>query len=253
MTIVVNLAMLHDYSLKETIGHFAEICNRYSTRSVPSNFFQSNFHQAWLAYNKAWVVCQLNKHNKTLIEPYKLGQITTSKFLRQLSLIFDFLPPMAQTEKDAILIHAWNQSIKANAETRGRLALLINKALSAKEPVYLVSNTNELNMREVAKILKAENANLNVEALFAGGAKQSGVKLANNFYFLGSYQTGQFKFGKDQQLGMLASLMRGMNCEVTFVGSGTDLERARALGMQSISETAFFGLELTQAAVKKID
>ena len=75
MPLVVNLSTLHDYSFLETVGAFSELCQKHSNGCLQSmpGFFQ-------YGSNYAWVMGEYLAKNPSLIEPYKLGSISTEDF-----------------------------------------------------------------------------------------------------------------------------------------------------------------------------
>lgn len=102
---------------------------------------------------------QYQSRYKELIEPYKLGQISTKDFLANLSRLFDFMENMEVGKREALLIQAWNASIKLSETNRDRFSYLVSKA-SKEAPVFLISNTNELDVLAILNLLKQSNTDL---------------------------------------------------------------------------------------------
>ena len=150
MPLIINLKSLHEYDILETMGAFAELSKEHSNSCVNSmpNLFQHASHLAWVAAIYAY-------HNSSLIEPYKLGQMTTEEFLEKLSKVFYFMDDMPSTVRHEKLAEAWTSSIHMSLEKQNNLAKLIEQA--EQEPVYLISNTNELDVQAIIKLLKQLN------------------------------------------------------------------------------------------------
>ena len=188
MTLAINLSTTHDYSIDDTIAAFVTICNQHNRgclRRMPG-FFQ-NFT------NDAWVKLQLKLNYASVIEPYKLGKINTEQFLDKLAEIFNFMDTMDEAERTSLLITAWNSSIKITEKTKGRFAHILDSA--KEEPVYLISNTNELNVRAILDLFKEKypalpfNENIDISMKYS----QEPVELLPNIYLCLSYRFGVFK------------------------------------------------------------
>jgi hypothetical protein len=187
MVKIVNLSAIHTLRpIRSSLEEFARICDENSESSLCCcpGFFQhySNF---------AWVAWQYKSHFKDLIQPYKLGKLTTEEFLANLKCIFPFLQA---EDSDQQLIDAWNTIISLEGSFIDRFGYLAEEATSA-DPVYLISNTNELNVIKILTLLKEKNpeikfhdpVELSVESSFEP------IEIAPNIYLCLSYRYQLFK------------------------------------------------------------
>ena len=131
--------------------------------SCPS-FFQSGTNFSWVTY-------QYVHNNATLIQPYRLGKIPTEEFLQSILNIFDFLKDATLDDEDLqrlagrkfssqepvlqLLEEAFNEVIYMDENRALRFSHLVAKA--EQEPVYLISNTNELDVLKIIELLKKHN------------------------------------------------------------------------------------------------
>lgn len=207
MPFLINLSTIHRYSFDETVAEFVAICKKYD-KSLCKCLF-SSFPMA----NEAWLKWKLNYGGgQALINSYKLGAINTDQFLIGLGKIFSFLEDSIKekgnlTQKDIInniLIEAWNISIQPSDELY-RLQRLIE--LAKKEPVYIISNTNPLNMQAVLSLLKEHYPHLkfkNLDQIKANSQQE--VEILPNIFVYTSYQHGAFKDNSQGTPGLIAHL-----------------------------------------------
>lgn len=190
MTLIVNLSTIHDYSITETASAFAKLCNKFSggcLQCMPGLFQHGT--------NYAWVMAQYQLNYKSHIEPYRLGNISTDEFLQNLAEIFYFMDEendMGIHERNRRLAKAWNASIKMSPRTDYRLCQLAERAQS--EPVYLISNTNELNMQVILDLFIRENPDLvfnNVDINIRKNREP--LEILPNVFLCLSYQFKTFK------------------------------------------------------------
>ena len=113
-------------------------------------------------------------NDKQLIQPYKLGAINTEHFLENLLQIFPFLRDVAAEQEATVglnegesyshefalslLENAWNEIIDLDETRVSRFPTLV--AQSQAEPIYLISNTNELNVLKILRLLKKQNPDI---------------------------------------------------------------------------------------------
>ncbi|TAL65023.1 MAG: hypothetical protein EPN84_02250 [Legionella sp.] len=154
MPLIVNLSTIHTlHPIKKSVDAFAQLCNDYSDGSLSCC---PTFFRSWSNY--AWVMYQYQTHDRSLIQPYRLGAVTTPQFLSQLQGLFPFLNDLSNDQDSlrstdtavSLLEDAWNASIDLDQTRVGRLATLMNQG----EPIYLISNTNELNVRRILQLLR---------------------------------------------------------------------------------------------------
>jgi hypothetical protein len=202
MTFIVNLSAVHTLlPISTNLAAFADICDRYSEGCCscwPGLFSWTNY---------GWVSYHYQTRYAELIEPYKLGQIDSDQFLANLSEIFDFLDDddldqgvllrarknvhYSTNNKHALLEEAWNASIALDETTNYRLPDLADQ----NEPVYLVSNTNELNVIAIIALLKAKNPDIQFEETIDLSVTEDRkpIKIAPNIYLCLSYRYQLFK------------------------------------------------------------
>ncbi|NDH08605.1 MAG: hypothetical protein EBY16_03115 [Gammaproteobacteria bacterium] len=150
-----------------------------------------------------------NMQDKQLIEPYKLGAINTQQFLQNLLQIFPFLRDVV-AEQEAIvglnggesyshefalslLENAWNEIIDLDETRVSRFPALV--AQSQAEPVYLISNTNELNVLKILRLLKEQNPNITFNTTIDLSVKENKepIEISHNIFLCLSYRYQLFK------------------------------------------------------------
>lgn len=204
MTLIVNLSTIHSlYPVSRSVQAFAELCNNYSTGCL--NFCPSFFRSGT---NYAWVMYQYQVQYKALIEPYKLGKITSRQFLTNLLTIFDFLDDdnfvcsisdsvkiagCSNTEANlALLENAWNATIGLDDDRITRFTTLAEQA--RKEPVYLISNTNELNVNKIIQLLQRNNPEIRFNQVDCSVVDDKRpIEIAPNIFLCLSYRYQLFK------------------------------------------------------------
>lgn len=177
---------------------------------------------------------------KALIEPYKLGKITTNAFLDNLATIFYFLSEVPRETRDEILSSAWNSSISLDDETEKRILLIIEK--SKTQPVYLVLNTNELNMMAILKIFQErfpakcrEGIDISIKD------SQEPVEVMPNIYLCLSYRYCAFKDGNNSTASLLEQLHHKLPGEMSVVSQfQPDLDKAKEMGVDYVEADDFY-------------
>lgn len=154
-------------------------------------------------------------NDKQLIQPYKLGAINTEQFLQNLLQIFPFLRDI-QAEQEgmgclnegesythefalSLLENAWNEIIDLDETRAMRFPALA--AQSKSEPVYLISNTNELNVLKILRLLKKQNPEIEFRTpidLSVQESKQP-IEIAPNIFLCLSYRYQLFKTMADNR------------------------------------------------------
>ncbi len=152
---------------------------------------------------------QYSMNDKRLIQPYKLGAINTERFLQNLLEIFPFLRDIAP-EQDvmvglnggesyshqfafSLLENAWNEIIDLDETRASRFPELVAQAQS--EPVYLISNTNELNVLKILRLLKKQNPDIAFNTPIDLGVQENKepIQIAPNIFLCLSYRYQLFK------------------------------------------------------------
>ena len=205
MPLIVNLSTVHTlHPVSKSVDAFTRLCNEYSVgcfSSCPTLF------NSWSNY--AWVMYQYKRNEKQLIQPYKLGAITTEQFLQNLLHIFPFLQDVP-TEPEtmiginegesysedfalAVLENAWNEIIDLDDTSAMRFPTLVTQSMS--EPVFLISNTNELNVLKILRLLKKQNPEIEFITpvdLSVYESKEP-IQIAPNIFLCLSYRYQLFK------------------------------------------------------------
>ena len=248
MTFFVNLSTTHDYSIDETAGAFVQICNQHSNSCLQS---MPGFFQNWTNY--AWVMAQFHTNYVSVIQPYKLGKISTERFLENLSQIFYFMNNMDKSKRNELLANAWSSSIKLSTNTQNRFGKLVEQA--ADEPVYLISNTNELDVRAILNLLQVNNPDLewDKETDISIINSKEPIKILPNVYLCLSYRYGSFK----EQTATTASLLEFISEQCP--GSKTlvsqfpgDLEKGNLLGLNNVlNAEEFYNSSMSNSMLKK--
>ena len=206
MPIIVNLSsILTVHPPRASAAAFAELCDKYSTGCCPT------FFQHWPNY--AWVMYKYHMNYKNLIEPYKLGMMNTEQFLQNLLQLFPFLrdvgvemeslvglnEPTCDSEQFAfsLLEKAWNKSIDLDDAHRSCFPLLAE--LSKKNPVYLISNTNELHALEILRQLQEKNPNIAFKTPIDLSVQENKepIEIAPHIFLCLSYRYQLFKTESD--------------------------------------------------------
>jgi len=248
MTLIVNLSTTHDYSIDETVAAFVQLCNQHShgcLQSMPG-FFQN-------LTNYAWVMAQYKMNYTSLIEPYKLGKISTEKFLDNLSQIFYFMKDMDKDTRNSLLANAWSSSIKIGNNTQSRLDVLIEKA--ENEPVYLISNTNALDVQTILNLFQKNHPDLqfNKNVDIRVNDTKEPIEILPNIYLCLSYRYGAFKEETATTVSLLEHLSKQVPTPVTLVSQYQgDHKKAAQLGLRD-AQTAeeFYNSNLSNSMTKK--
>lgn len=248
MIFIVNLSTTHDYSIDETVAAFVQLCNQYSEGCLQS---MPGFFQSWTNY--AWVMAKYQTNYASLIEPYKLGKISTEEFLGNLSKIFYFMNEMDKSKRNSLLTDAWNASIKVSEKTQGRLSLLVKEAETS--PVYLISNTNELNVNAILDLLQKNYPELKFNKNMDVSIKESKepIEVLPNIYLCLSYRYGSFKEETVTTASLLEQLSKKCSNPVTLVSQYPgDLKKAKQLGLDSVlNAEEFYNANLSNSLMKK--
>lgn len=211
MPLIVNLSSIHTlHPTSKSINAFVHLCNKYSSGcfgSCPTLF------KSWSNY--AWVMYQYSMNDKQLIQPYKLGAINTEQFLQNLLKIFPFLREV-RAEQEAIvglngsesyshefalslLENAWNEMIDLDETRVSRFPRLVDQ--SQEEPIYLISNTNELNVLKILRLLKKQNPGIrfNLPIDLSVRDSKEPIEIAPNIFLCLSYRYQLFKTVPDNR------------------------------------------------------
>jgi len=188
MTYIVNLSSIHTLKPIMTAGvdAFTKLCNKYAQGCCTSccpGFISRPL-------NRSWVAWKYYRHVNDTINPYKLGKISTKEFLSKLKDIFYFLP---DDQAEALLKEAWNAIIDFQESDQVKFRKL--QEISQNEPVYLISNSNELNAKAIIKLLQDNFPDISWKENIDLTVHQSNqpIEIAPNIYLCLSYQYGLFK------------------------------------------------------------
>ena len=223
MPLIVNLSSIHTlHPTSKSVDAFVQLCNKYSGgcfSSCPTLF------KSWSNY--AWVMYQYGTHYKQLIQPYKLGTISTEKFLHDLLQIFSFLRDVVDEQEVmvelnggesyshefslSLLENAWNEIIALDETRASRFPALVARAQD--EPVYLISNTNELNVLKILRLLKIQNPDITFKTPIDLSVQESKepIEIAPNIFLCLSYRYQLFKTVTDNRSANLHSTMSLLN------------------------------------------
>lgn len=248
MTLIVNLSTTHDYSIDKTVAAFVQICNQHSKGCLQS---MPGFFQNWTNY--AWVMAKYQANYTSLIEPYKLGKISTDEFLNNLSRIFYFLNDMDINTRNLLLADAWNASIKLSEKTQDRLSLLVEEAKT--QPVYLISNTNELNVNAILALFKDNNSHVKFNENMDTNIQDSKepIEISPNIYLCLSYRYGAFKEETVSTVSLLEDLSKNCSGAITLVSQYPgDLKKAEQLGFDNVlNAEEFYSSKMSNSLMKK--
>lgn len=152
---------------------------------------------------------QYSMNDKRLIQPYKLGAINTEQFLQNLLQIFPFLRDVAAEYEPmvglnggesyshevalSLLENAWNELIDLDDTRFSRFPALVTQ--SQKEPIYLISNTNELNVLKILRLLRTQNPGIAFKIPLDLSVRESKepIEIAPNIFLCLSYRYQLFK------------------------------------------------------------
>ncbi|MDI1351912.1 MAG: hypothetical protein PSV35_03940, partial [bacterium] len=170
---------------------------------------------------------QYSMNDKQLIQPYKLGAINTEQFLQNLLQIFPFLRDVAAEQEAmvglnggqsyshefslSLLENAWNEIIDLDETRLSRFPSLV--AQSQAEPVYLISNTNELNVLKILRLLKEQNPDITFNTPIDLSVQESKkpIEIAPNIFLCLSYRYQLFKTVSENRSANSHSTMSLLN------------------------------------------
>lgn len=215
---IVNLSSIHQPpSIPKGLGAFTALCDEYSTGWM--SFSNSLFHYT----NMAWVAAKYQLAISSLINPYKLGNLTAREFIGGFQGMMYFLKDMILKDDDrnkqniqanlsnyflltgkdvsdltdqdyifALLEDAWNALIEFQPSDHTKISKLTESL--ADDPIIFVSNTNELNVHKILCYLYSNFSDINWYDLTAQPLSEEGIlTLAPNIYLLTSYHAHTFK------------------------------------------------------------
>ncbi|MCE0722959.1 MULTISPECIES: hypothetical protein [Legionella] len=244
MPLIVNLSAIHALKpISTCVRAFEDICDRYSTGyfSCCSSFFQSWTNYAWLMY-------QLGRNDSKLIQPYRLGKLTTEQFLERLLKIFSFLEDATPEEGEMeelkgkqlysntfarmLLENAWNSQVEWDESKADYLSALIHEAegsdLNAevsqaveskpkRDPIYFIANTNELHVLQILNMLRKAYPSIKFYRNIDLSIKEDKepVEIAPGIFLCLSYRYQLFKTQEENQTVDPSSTMSLLNYLVT--------------------------------------
>ncbi|MGM9452043.1 hypothetical protein ACTAZI_01785 [Legionella bozemanae] len=243
MPLIVNLSAIHALKpISACVRSFEDICDRYSTGYFS---YCSSFFQSWTNY--AWLMYQLGRNNSKLIQPYRLGKLTTEEFLERLLEIFSFLKDATPAEGDMeelkgkqlysntfarmLLEHAWNSQVEWDELKADYLSVLIHEAerdlnsevshaagfKSKRDPIYFIANTNELHVLQILNMLRKAYPSINFYRDIDVSIKENKepVEIAPGIFLCLSYRYQLFKTQEENQTVDPGSTMSLLNYLVT--------------------------------------
>lgn len=244
MPLIVNLSSIHELHPTSTcVQAFKDICDQYSKKG---SYCCSSFFQSWT--NSAWLMYQLAMNDSKLIQPYRLGKLTTEQFLERLLQIFSFLknvtPKKGEMERlqskqlyattfpMMLLEEAWNSQVGWDAAKEGYLPALIREAERRDEkeekasesqpkpkmdPIYFIANTNELHVLQILNMLRKEYPDLNFYRDVDVRIKEdkTPIEIAPGIFLCLSYRYQLFKTQDQTQTMNPSSTMSLLNYLVT--------------------------------------
>ncbi|HHF0525236.1 TPA: hypothetical protein ACTUT5_001093 [Legionella anisa] len=225
MPLIVNLSAIHALKpISSCVRSFEDICDRYSTGyfSCCSSFFQSWTNYAWLMY-------QLGRNDSKLIQPYRLGKLTTEQFLERLLKIFSFLEDATPEKGDMeelkdkqlysntfakmLLEDAWNSQVGWDESKADYLTALIHEAEPKRDPIYFIANTNELHVLQILNMLRKAYPSINFYRNIDLSIKEDKepVEIAPGIFLCLSYRYQLFKTQEENQTVDPSSTMSLLN------------------------------------------
>lgn len=192
---------------------------------------------------------QYRMNDKQLIQPYKLGTINTEQFLQNLLQIFPFLRDVAEEDEAmlqlnegesyshefalSLLENAWNEIIDLDETCPSRFSTLV--AASQAEAVYLISNTNELNVLKILRLLKKQNPDIAFNTPLDLSVRESNepIEIAPNIFLCLSYRYQLFKTVTDNHSANPHSTMSLLNHLVKVQLSGVATSDIRVVSQFS--------------------
>lgn len=256
MPLIVNLSSIHTlHPTSKSVDAFVQLCNKYSSgcfSSCPTLF------KSWSNY--AWVMYQYSMNDKRLIHPYKLGAINTEQFLQNLLQIFPFLRDIAPEQEVmvglnggesysrefalSLLENAWNEIIDLDDTQVSRFPALV--AQSQTEPVYLISNTNELNVLKILRLIKKQNPDITFNIPIDLSVQESNepIEIAPNIFLCLSYRYQLFKTVTENRSANPHSTMSLLNHLVKEQLSGVATSDIRVISQFSgdLAEATTLGI-----------
>ncbi len=183
---IINLsaliAMPGDYQkrIDKTINAFACELKLSPPQMLCSSALFSN-----QCATKAWVIAKYLLYKSSVIDAYKKGFLTTSEFLEKMAEVFPSL------SKEAI-VTAWNSLIDLDDKCVARIKRTFSEA-NDKAPLYLVSNSNELNIQCLLAKMRKSGIKLFDDINISSEDSQKPIVIAPNVYLCVSYRYGLFK------------------------------------------------------------
>lgn len=232
--------------------------------------------------NWGWVVGNnLANHylGKAIIDSYKLGKINTKQFLEELLNVFYFMKDtnirFKQEDIDrvwsqrqylislqglinkeslthqhiatALLEDAWNTMVDYKSEDEDKLNQLIQQMQSDRNEIYIISNTNELQVSKIIYLLRQHHPQIKWKEKIdiSSVSSDQPVEIAPSIYLYLSYRVGAYKTSQDNKAAsnnstpaLLRSLIDKLKCdksEIRVISQFTkDLTEAKGMGIQNI-------------------
>lgn len=237
---IINLSSI--FKLKKIIPDglkpFVELCNNYSKSSClcSGTLFRTS--------NYLWVLAQFYAHQQ-LINNYKLGKMSNDDFLTALLDIFYFLKDNKKIDDPkTLLANAWNNIIDWDEESTDRLNQILDLA-KAGEQIYLVANTNALNIEKIISLFAthAPHIQWNPNILQANqdqnrNQNAPSIEIAPNIHLCLSYRYGLFKEGTPGLIKELAQQVKNIVAVISQFPK--DWTYAQELGLPTQAADDFY-------------
>lgn len=269
------------YSPSWKITEFAKVIDKLACCNIFS-IFGATAKLTEPALNWGWVIGKNisdQYFGEAIINSYKLGKINSKQFLQKLLDIFYFmknekikyiqadidriwnqrdylisLKSVDSKEKltpeqiaSALLEGAWNAMVDYTNQDEDKLKKLLSTCKSSEDEIYIISNTNELQVSKLLYLMHQHHREISWEktidvSCIKEDKSDKCVKIAPNMYLYLSYRVGAYKTATDNKEAkitttpaLLKSLIDQLKCkssEILVVSQfSKDLEEARNIGV----------------------
>ncbi len=192
--------------INTVIDALSVLCKKYNKPDLcHAMLFANSFG------SKAWLLMRYLNFKPSIIDPYKLGDIDTEQFLNKLLEQFSFLKDVELDEQDkqalgrlgpttwayqhnvankeakALLELAWNDLIKLDDKYLRRISNVVDSA-NRKNPVFLIANTNELNIHHFLYLLRENGYDLKQSLDTSLKHQKQPLEVLPNVFLCLSYQ-----------------------------------------------------------------
>lgn len=247
-------------------------CNLFSIFGASAKFVEPTLNLGWVIGKNIYD----QYFGEAIINSYKLGKISSIEFLQKLLDTFNFMKDekikFTKTDIDriweqrdylislksaisketltheqkasALLEEAWNAMIDYVKQDEEKFKKLLELNKSPNDEIYIISNSNELQVSKILYLLRKQHPEIPWEKTFNISSVRDNkpVKIAPNIYLFLSYRVGAYKTAIDNKEAkiintpaLLRSLIDQLKCkslDIQVVSQfPKDLEEARNLGI----------------------